>query len=58
MSAIIVLLLLLAAIALWAIIGTFVTVIRDGRGHTPEEPSESPWAPGQLPSRPYTSLHF
>lgn len=53
-----VLLILLAAVALLAIIGTVLTVLHDGRGHLPPEESEHPWTAGELPSRPYSTLRF
>ncbi|MET1065358.1 MAG: hypothetical protein ABWX85_10350 [Arthrobacter sp.] len=52
------LLLILAAVALLAIVGTVVEVIRDGRGHVPVEKSDRPWTAGNLPSMPYSLVRF
>ena len=48
---------LLAGSALVAIPGTFVAILRDGRGHTPEVRSAEPWKAGTLPSEPYASAN-
>jgi len=48
---------LLAGSALVAIPGTFVAILRDGRGHTPEVRSAEPWTAGNLPSEPYASAN-
>ena len=48
---------LLAGSALVAIPGTFVAMLRDGRGHTPEVRSAEPWTAGNLPSEPYASAN-
>ncbi|MDQ0822242.1 hypothetical protein QFZ79_004621 [Arthrobacter sp. V4I6] len=53
-----VLLIIMAAVALLAVIGTVVVVIRDGRGQIPAEKSERPWMAGNLPSLPYSLLRF
>ncbi|WP_144674160.1 hypothetical protein [Arthrobacter sp. U41] len=53
-----VLLIILAAVALYAIVGTVVLVARDGRGHLPVEKSERPWTAGNLPSLPYSLIRF
>ena len=44
---------LLVIVALLAIIGTVVSVLRDGRGHTSPERSDRPWTARELPSSPY-----
>lgn len=54
----VVLLIILAAVALYAIVGTVVLVVRDGRGHIPVEKSERPWTAGNLPSMPYSLVRF
>lgn len=54
----VVLLILLAGVALLAIVGTVVLVIRDGRGNLPLEKSERPWTAGNLPSVPYSLVRF
>jgi len=48
---------LLAGSALVAIPGTFVAILGDGRGHTPEVRSAEPWTAGNLPSEPYASAN-
>lgn len=53
-----VVLILLGLVSLAAMIGTVVLVIRDGRGHTPVEPSVRPWMAGNLPSRPYSTVRL
>ena len=57
-GSIVVLLLILAAVAVYAIIGTVVLVIRDGRGLIPVEKSDRPWTAGNLPSLPYSLVRF
>ena len=57
-GSIVVLLLILAAVAVYAIIGTVVLVIRDGRGLIPVEKSDHPWTAGSLPSLPYSLVRF
>jgi len=52
-----VLAILLAGSALVAIPGTFVAILRDGHGHTPEVRSTEPWKAGNLPSEPYASAN-
>ena len=52
------LLILLAAAALFAVVGTVVLVVRDGRGLIPLEESERPWTAGNLPSLPYSLIRF
>ena len=54
----VILLIMLAAVSLFAIIGTVVLVIRDGRGNLPLEKSERPWTAGSLPSVPYSVVRF
>ncbi|KQN90707.1 hypothetical protein [Arthrobacter sp. Leaf69] len=54
----VVLLIILAAVALYAIVGTVVMVVRDGRGHLPAEKSDPPWTAGNLPSLPYALVRF
>ena len=54
----VILLILLAAVAVYAIVGTVVLVIRDGRGNLPVEKSERPWTAGNLPSVPYSLVRF
>ncbi len=54
----VVLLIILAAVALFAIVGTVVLVVRDGRGQIPVEPSDRPWTAGNLPSLPYSLVRF
>ncbi|HSO91817.1 MAG TPA: hypothetical protein VLR70_11760 [Arthrobacter sp.] len=54
----VVLLIVLAAVALFAIVGTVVLVVRDGRGHLPVEKSDRPWTAGNLPSLPYSLVRF
>ncbi|MCU1540500.1 MAG: hypothetical protein JWM01_1447 [Arthrobacter sp.] len=44
---------LLAGTILVAVPRTLLTVLRDGRGHTPEVRSTEPWKAGDLPSEPY-----
>ena len=53
-----VLLIILAAVALFAIVGTVVLVVRDGRGLIPLEKSDRPWTAGNLPSLPYSQIRF
>lgn len=53
-----VLLIILAAVALFAVVSTVVVVIRDGRGRIPVEKSERPWMAGNLPSVPYSLVRF
>ncbi|QHK21477.1 hypothetical protein GU243_19240 [Pseudarthrobacter psychrotolerans] len=48
----------LVVVALLAIAGTIVAVLRDGRGHMPPEPSHRPWSADELPSSPYVSRSF
>jgi hypothetical protein len=50
-----VLAILLAGTMLVAIPRTLLTVLRDGRGHTPEVRSTEPWKAGNLPSEPYSA---
>ena len=57
-GSIVVLLLILAVVAVYAIIGTVVLVIRDGRGLIPVEKSDRPWTAGNLPSLPYSLVRF
>ena len=57
-GSIVVLLIILAAVALLAVVGTVVLVIRDGRGQIPLEKSERPWTAGNLPSVPYSLVRF
>lgn len=40
------------------VVRTFVTVLRDGCGHTPHPPSHADWMAGELPSTPYSALRF
>jgi hypothetical protein len=54
---IVVLLFLLAAVAVVAMVGTIVVIVRDGRGNVPKEHSERPWMAGNLPSVPYSPWH-
>ena len=54
----VVLLIILAAVALIAIVGTVVLVVRDGRGNLPAEKSDRPWTAGDLPSLPYSLVRF
>lgn len=54
----VVLLIILAAVSLFAIVGTVVLVVRDGRGQIPLEPSDRPWTAGNLPSLPYSLVRF
>lgn len=54
----VILLIILAAVALYAIVGTLVLVVRDGRGHLPAEKSDRPWTAGNLPSLPYSLVRF
>jgi len=49
-----VLAILLAGTMLVAIPRTLLTVLRDGRGHSPEVRSTEPWKAGNLPSEPYS----
>jgi hypothetical protein len=48
----------LVVVALLAIAGTIVSILRDGRGHTPPELSHRPWSANDLPSLPYAAGHF
>ena len=57
-GSVVVLLIILAAVALYAIVGTVVLVVRDGRGHIPIEKSDRPWTAGNLPSLPYSLVRF
>ena len=57
-GSVVVLLIILAAVALYAIVGTVVLVVRDGRGHLPVEKSDRPWTAGNLPSLPYSLVRF
>ncbi|MDI3212323.1 hypothetical protein, partial [Arthrobacter sp. AL12] len=57
-GSIVVLLVILAAVALLAIVGTVVLVVRDGRGLIPPEKSDRPWTAGNLPSLPYSQIRF
>ena len=57
-GSIVVLLIILAAVSLFAIVGTVVLVIRDGRGLIPQEKSDRPWTAGNLPSLPYSLIRF
>jgi hypothetical protein len=54
----IVLMIILATVALYAIVGTVVLVVRDGRGNLPAEKSDRPWTAGNLPSLPYSLVRF
>lgn len=45
-------------VALLAIAATIVAVLRDGRGHTPPEPSHRPWSADELPSSPYVVRNY
>jgi hypothetical protein len=45
---------LIAGTMLFAVPRTLITVLRDGRGHTPEVRSEEPWKADGLPSEPYS----
>ncbi|CAI3794171.1 hypothetical protein [Pseudarthrobacter sp. MM222] len=45
---------LLAGTMLFVVPRTLITVLRDGRGHTPDVRSEEPWQAGDLPSEPYS----
>ncbi|MCU1555890.1 MAG: hypothetical protein JWM13_3376 [Arthrobacter sp.] len=45
---------LFAGTMLFAVPKTLITVLRDGRGHTPEVRSGEPWKAGDLPSEPYS----
>ena len=57
-GSIVVVLILLAVVALWGVIGTLVVVVRDGRGFLPREESDRPWMAGNLPSVPYSVWRF
>ena len=57
-GSIVVVLVLLAAIAVMAIAGTVLAVLRDGRGEVRSEPTEEPWTAGHLPSEPYAVMRF
>ncbi|MDR7081180.1 flagellar basal body-associated protein FliL [Arthrobacter ginsengisoli] len=57
-GSVVVLLIILAAVAVIAIVGTVVLVVRDGRGHVPVEKSDRPWTAGTLPSLPYSLVRF
>ena len=57
-GSVVVLLIILAVVALYAIVGTVVLVILDGRGHIPLEKSDRPWSAGNLPSLPYSLVRF
>jgi hypothetical protein len=57
-GSIVVVLVLLAAIAVVAIAGTVLAVLRDGGGEVRSEPSEEPWTAGYLPSEPYGVMRF
>jgi hypothetical protein len=57
-GSIVVVLVLLAAIAVVAIAGTVLAVLRDGGGEVRSEPSEEPWTAGYLPSEPYAVMRF
>lgn len=57
-ESIVVLLMILATVALFAIVGTVVLVVRDGRGLIPLEKSDRPWTAGNLPSLPYSLIRF
>jgi hypothetical protein len=46
---------LLAGTILFAVPRTLITVMRDGRGHTPEIRSSEPWKAGDLPSERYSA---
>ena len=48
----------LVVISVLAIASTIAAVLRDGRGHTPPEPSHRPWSAGELPSIPYISRNL
>ncbi|MFT4468441.1 hypothetical protein ACMX2H_00890 [Arthrobacter sulfonylureivorans] len=49
-------LLLITALALFVIVATVRSVIRDGRGETPPERSHADWTAGSVPSRPYSEV--
>lgn len=53
-----VLLIVLATVALFAVVGTVLAVIRDGRGWVPAEKPERPWTAGNLPSLPYSLIRL
>lgn len=55
---IVVVLIFLAVVTLWGVIGTVVVVVRDGRGTLPREASDRPWMAGNLPSVPYSVWRF
>lgn len=55
--AFVVVLILLGLASLAAVLGAVVLVIRDGRGQIPLEPNVQPWVAGNLPNRPYSTLH-
>lgn len=57
-GSIVVLLIILAAVYLFAIVGTVVLVVRDGRGLIPLEKPDRPWTAGNLPSLPYSQIRF
>jgi len=57
-GSIVVVLIILAIIAAWAIFATVWAVLRDGRGQVPIEPSQRPWTAGNLPSQPYSLIRF
>lgn len=54
----VVLLIILAAVSLFAIVGTVVLVIRDGQGRIPVEQEDRPWTAGNLPSLPYALIRL
>ncbi|MCU1533011.1 MAG: hypothetical protein JWO49_2582 [Arthrobacter sp.] len=49
------LLILFAGLVVLAVTATIVSVLSDGRGHTPEVRSTPPWKAGDLPSEPYAA---
>jgi hypothetical protein len=57
-GSIVVVLVLLAAIAVVAIAATVRAVLHDGRGEVRSDPSEEPWAAGNLPSEPYVLIRL
>jgi hypothetical protein len=48
-----VLIILFAGIVVPAVTASILSVLKDGRGHTPHVRSTAPWTAGDLPSEPY-----
>lgn len=53
-----ILVVLFGGLILLTVIGTFVAIRRDGHGHIAEVRSNAPWQAGNLPSEPYSEIHF